>query len=407
MSPADRPAADMRLFYLEGEGVLFAEPTQELHLLNPAATIIWSLLEEGHDADSAGAALREITGIDPAQSAQFVAIALGEWRNRGWLAGSAPPAPQAAPAAAAANPADDLPPMPRGAPAEEQHYRILGSAFRLRFSGKAQAELIRPIVEHLESPPSPEPGAAFDIVEVEGRQVVYRDGVGVAGCAALSELAPVVKSLVWAMAVNGHRYFLDIHAGVIGDGSRCILLPAAAGSGKSTLTAALVHAGYQFFSDEVALLEEGTLDVFPMPLAMCVKQPGIAALADRFPQLRACRVHDRIDGKKVAYMPPPAASLPDGNHARPVAALVFPRYQRDAATALLALPNGEALKRLLDECLVVPMGLDAKKVAALVEWIARIPCYSLSYGSTEGSLAAIKSVFETTVRHAAVSMHHA
>jgi len=400
MTGTDRPAVGTRLFYLDGEGVLFSEPAQELHLLNPAATMIWSLLEEGHDAASASAALREITDLDPGRSAEFVALALGEWRKRGWLEGSSPVVPQEVPAPApAASAAHNLPPLPRYAPVGEQHYRILDTTFSLRFSGLAQADMVRPTVEHLEVRQPAATGIAFDIVEMAGRQIVFRDGEGVADC-TLSGLAPVVKSLVWTTAVNGHRYFLDIHAGVVGDDARCVLLPAPPGSGKSTLAAALVHAGFQFFSDEVALLEEGSLAVRPVPLALCIKQPGIAALADRFPLLRELRVHDRGDGKKVAYMPPPAGSLPAGDHARPVAALVFPRYERDADTVLLSLPKGEALKRLLDQCLVVPTRLDAGKVGALVEWITRVACFSLTYGSTEGSIAAIKSVFAAATERA-------
>ena len=68
-----------------------------------------------------------------------------------------------------------------------------------------------------------------------------------AECSGITELAPVVKSLIWVTAVNQHEFFLDIHAGVIGDGEKCIVLPGPPGSGKSTLTAALVHAGYQFY----------------------------------------------------------------------------------------------------------------------------------------------------------------
>ena len=41
------------------------------------------------------------------------------------------------------------------------------------------------------------------------------------------------------------------------------LLPAAAGSGKSSLTAALVHSGLGYYSDEVALIEPGTFLVCP------------------------------------------------------------------------------------------------------------------------------------------------
>ena len=90
MTPTAKPAAGMHLFYLDGAGVLFSEATQELHLLNPTATVIWSLLEEGHDADSASAALHEMSGLDRESSSQFVDAALAEWHDKRFLQGSLP-----------------------------------------------------------------------------------------------------------------------------------------------------------------------------------------------------------------------------------------------------------------------------------------------------------------------------
>jgi hypothetical protein len=78
-----------------------------------------------------------------------------------------------------------------------------------------------------------------------------------------------------------------MHAGVVAGPAGAILLPAPPGSGKSTLTAALVATGLDYFSDEVALLAEEDLAVMPFPLAMCVKDTGIDVLASRFPAIAA------------------------------------------------------------------------------------------------------------------------
>ena len=48
-APRAKPASDVSLFYIDDVGVLFSETRQELHLLNPMATLIWSLFEEDHD----------------------------------------------------------------------------------------------------------------------------------------------------------------------------------------------------------------------------------------------------------------------------------------------------------------------------------------------------------------------
>ena len=58
--------------------------------------------------------------------------------------------------------------------------------------------------------------------------------------------------LTWGVA---HYTFL--HAGVVRMGEGGWLLPGAAGSGKSQLVLALLEAGGQFYSDELAVLDDG------------------------------------------------------------------------------------------------------------------------------------------------------
>lgn len=394
MTPATTPVPGMRLYYLDDVGVLFSQATQELHLLNPAAAVIWSLLEEGHDEAAIVDALHRSYGLDEGTSRQFASAALAEWRDKGFL-GEGASAPEDVVKLPPARSPVDGPPWPGPVAHAARRYRILGSHFTIRFSSEAQVQVVHPVLDHLAT--NAEASAAtpteVDVVEASGNLLVYRDRELFAASPGIDALAPIVKSLVWTTAVRDQRFFLNIHAGVVSDGTRCILLPAAPGSGKSTLTAALVHAGYEFFSDEVALLEDRTLDVFPVPLALCVKDSGIEVLADRFPQLRALAIHRRGDGKRVAYMPPPARSRPTSESARPVGALIFPRFTPGGGTSFAPLPRPEALQRLMTECIGVAEALDTHRVEALVRWISAIPCYALAHGSTDEAIAAVASVF--------------
>ena len=157
------------------------------------------------------------------------------------------------------------------------------------------------------------------------------------------------------------------------------MLPAAPGSGKSSLAAALARQGFSFFSDEVALCAEDRFAVRPVPLGICVKSTGWALLTPLYPELANARTHDRVDGKIVRYLPPPPGPKDDTYH--PVGAIVFPRYAPDLETALLPLGKAEVLRRLLAECLVVRKTLDEANVGRLVEWIKAVPCYELPNSS--------------------------
>ena len=395
MSERIEPAPGTRLYYLDDSGVLFCEARQELHLLNAAATLIFSLLEEHGDEGAIASALAPILGIDTAASRERVRSAIAQWREQGFVGASA--ATSATPDALVTT--DPRPPLrgarlPAPASFAARRYRLLSSRFLLRFSAEAQTRIVERILKHLQDDDDAAAiTSTIDIVDSDGRIAVYRDEEPVATCEALDQLAPIVKSTVWHTVLRDEAYFLDIHAGVVSDGKRCLLLPAAPGSGKSTLTAALVHAGFEFFSDEVALLEDGTLDVLPVPLALCVKDTGIDALASRFPRLRALPVHRRGDGKRVVYLPPAREHRPRDERARPVHALVFPHYAPASETALTPLPRPAALQALLSQCLRVAARLDCERVERIVSWIAKLPCYALRVGASEAAVAAIAAIF--------------
>src|SRR5205807_580535 len=141
---------------------------------------------------------------------------------------------------------------------------------------------------------------------------IYRNGVPTASAPRLSYLGPIVKSAIWQLAVNAYPFLFYLHAGVVSTGSGCVLLPAAPGSGKSSLTAALTHRGYGYFSDEIALISRDTFLVPPVPLAICVKESGWALIGRYYPELFNAWPHHRYDGKDVRYLPPPkrAGDLP-------------------------------------------------------------------------------------------------
>lgn len=376
---------DAHLFYLDGSGVLFCERAQALHLLNPTAALVFSLVQEGHDARSAAQALQDLQGLDAATSVDHVDAALAQWEA---IATSPAHLRADAFATAATPPRQALVPYPV---AQAHQYRLLGTTFRVAFANAEHARAVHPVLAHLEVD-SESADVSADIVDAMRHIEIYCDGELSEVCASTEELAPIVKSLIWVTSVNRHAFLLDIHAGVVGNGEACLLLPGAPGSGKSTLTAALVHDGYQLYSDEVALLADGTFDVFPVPLAICVKASGVDALASRFPSVRDLPMHLRADGKRVGYLSPPPSSLAPNGSACRVAALVFPRYSATATTALVQIPAVDALQQLLDECLVLRERLDVGRVERLVTWIGSIPAYRLAYASIDAATSLVGTI---------------
>jgi len=84
-----------------------------------------------------------------------------------------------------------------------------------------------------------------------------------------SEAVEVVAAMLNALALDQCKAFA-VHAGVVARAGRVVAYPATSGTGKSTLTAALLMQGWDYVSDEALVVDERTRLVRPYarPLAL-------------------------------------------------------------------------------------------------------------------------------------------
>jgi hypothetical protein len=124
-------------------------------------------------------------------------------------------------------------------------------------------------------------------------------------------------------------YFL--HAAAVAIGDRVAVLAAPPGSGKSTLTMALLERGLSYLSDELAPIDVSRLLVYPYAHALCLKSPppepfrlplGTVAIGKRF------HVASGLFAAAAAAEP------------LPLAAFVFLR--RSLGSAVISRPIGPA-----------------------------------------------------------------
>jgi hypothetical protein len=375
---------------LDGDAVVFSEEAQQLLRLNPPATLVFRELQKGTRASELAHVLASegLAALDEAE--QWVTATLDAFRSCGMLE-DGPVAPDASIPSPdleilAARLAAECAPYASFEPVAEERYRLLETCALIRFGHLAQVRLVRSVIGHLATD---DHLAASIVIDISAemldnghlRSDVYRDGIAIGRASRLSRVAPIVKSALWQSAINAHDFLFYIHSGVVGTGASCVLLPAAAGSGKSSLTTALVHRGFRYFSDEVALIEATTFHVPPTPLAISIKNTGWELIARYYPSICSLPVHVRFDGKVLRYIPPPADAVKQ--IPMPVRHIIFPRYEQDAPTRLERVKRSEALDRLMGECLALRQRLDDTKVRQLVGWIAGIECYELTFSSLE------------------------
>lgn len=117
-----------------------------------------------------------------------------------------------------------------------------------------------------------------------------------------------------------------VHAGVVGMEDRAIVLPGRSFAGKTTLVAALVQAGAEYWSDEYAVLDaDGLVHPYPKPLSLRIKD--------------TCETNEQ---------PVEGLGGRAGDRPLPVAVIAFTSYRPGAAWELRARTAGEGAVKLLE-----------------------------------------------------------
>ena len=111
---------------------------------------------------------------------------------------------------------------------------------------------------------------------VEWRFAVLREGYGyrIKDGDGSERACPDLELAIWMLRTQMRRYIghhapdlVFIHSGVVAHKGLAILLPGPSFAGKSTLVAALVRAGADFYSDEFAILDsDGVVLQYREPL---------------------------------------------------------------------------------------------------------------------------------------------
>ena len=114
-------------------------------------------------------------------------------------------------------------------------------------------------------------------------------GPGSGGAAATASLGEVLARLTEAVVRNSPM--LCVHAAVVAGPRGSLVVPGHSGLGKTTLTAALIQAGFSYLSDEVLAIDRTTGEVagFPRPLSLApdvwpllgLTEPAVAGEAER------------------------------------------------------------------------------------------------------------------------------
>ena len=190
--------------------------------------------------------------------------------------------------------------------------------------------------------------------------------------------------LNWCVTGYCHT-LITIHSAVLERNGRALIMPAPPGSGKSTLCAALLLAGWRLLSDEMALLDPKTGLVWPSPRPVSLKNKSIEIIKQRAPHgVFGPVARDTMKGT-VAHMRVPSASLSRAHDACLPGWVVFPRYIADAPAQLVARGKAKSLMQLAENSFNQSVQGRAG-FKALGRLIDDCDCYDFSYGHIDEAL---------------------
>jgi hypothetical protein len=169
--------------------------------------------------------------------------------------------------------------------------------------------------------------------------------------------AHAVAWLLWHISqavVEASGEYLLIHAAAVEATPGAVVLPAAPNAGKTTLTVALIRAGFDYLTDEVVALSAESERVLPFPRPLTLEPESFAALADLDPAASSWTADT-----EVPAISSPVDDVGEWRHVRaarirptpfgrasPPQVVVFPRYQLGVPTRLEPIGTAEALLEL-------------------------------------------------------------
>jgi hypothetical protein len=192
-------------------------------------------------------------------------------------------------------------------------------------------------------------------------------------------------------AIRRTKGFILVHSGAVSWRGRGILLPAAMESGKSTLAAGLVRAGFSYLSDEAAAIDpvNGWVHPYPKPLSL---DPSSVELLDSLvdtlpPEYRresTIQYHIRPDDLRKRSI---------GRACR-VRFVIAPKYDRAHKTKLQAISRAEGLTVLAENCFNFGRWR-SRGVTALARVAERAECFRLSVGNLDDAVGMIAKIVGT------------
>lgn len=218
----------------------------------------------------------------------------------------------------------------------------------------------------------------------------------------LDQAYPMLEwGLNWCISMNAHQYLI-IHAGVVEKNGLAVILPAPAGSGKSTLTAALILSGWRLLSDELTLIDRKTGLIHPLPRPVSLKNESIPLIRQFSTEAFINRASaDTIKGT-VAHLRPPKESVRRQHEPAHPGWVIFPKWVATGSTFLSPRSKAQTFMFLAQNAFnYSQLGADGFRVG--IRLVEQSHCYDFQYTRLDAAIAQFNQLAEESAHCALFS----
>jgi len=367
--PGDYSAATFviqgRLARIREQNILFSPSQQAIFAVNDTAADIWRCLEEGMPPEAISFEIAR-GGVDGREANKHVEAALEDWGRLGLIRPRAPLSPHS----------------------DREHVSqvvaVAGLYIRIVYPAACAFPAIT-VFRHLEVQRETA-DVLFQLVEHGGRIHLFRDYDWILSCSP-DELPVMLKGQLLTEVLEHGIYEVALHAAALFRNERIVLLCGNPGAGKTTLTLALLHAGFGFAADDVTLLDSKGYGV-GLPFAPAVKAGAWPLLAQYCADLDAAPVFRRPDRRRVRF-PIPREFAPVALSPLSVGCVLLLRRGHDSKACLEPVDSATALRGLLNGAFAPGRELSGSAFDALTKVIGSAEAYCLTYSRLDDAVELV------------------
>lgn len=201
----------------------------------------------------------------------------------------------------------------------------------------------------------------------------------------------------WVIASQAHQYFI-LHAATVAKGDQAIIISAPSGSGKSTLCAYLVSKGWRLLSDELALIDPNTMQLYGLGRPINLKNDSIELLRKHYKDKQFSKVVKDTHKGTISLLKASSSNTKVSNAPVRPAQIVFVHYTKDENCYAESVEPAIALTEIIRNSFNINV-LNKAGFQCAKELVTQTPATYIEYNNFHSCEQAILSAMNNTLKN--------